>query len=119
MCKSSDDVLMGYVSAHYAEVESEACTHADMKLLTCKRSLQGEWDEHVVAGPPVWSWGTRKLAYIVLRLWLVCLDENTISLFVLCHCLKQNLGCRICWHFRDSCRVPFVRKREGGEKKKG
>lgn len=47
------------------------------------------------------------------------LDENTISLFVLCHCLKQNLGCWICWHFPDSCRVPFVRKGEGEREKKG
>lgn len=64
-------------------------------------------------GPLEWSGGTKKLACVVSRLWVVCSDENRISLFVLCHCLKQKLGCRICWHLLDSCRVPFVRKSEG------
>lgn len=92
------------------------------KLSTCKHCLQGDQDEHFGAGLPVWCWGTRELAGVAWRLWLVCLDENTISLFVLCHCLKQNLGCGICWHFLDSCSECHLWGKERGrerEKKRG
>lgn len=107
---------MWNVSAHYTELESELTCR--WRLLTCKLCLSRDWGEHVDAGPTVWSWGGKKLACVAWRLWLVCLDENTISLFVLCHCLKPNLGCGICWRFLDSCRVPFVREKRGGEKGK-
>lgn len=68
---------------------------------------RGDWEELFRGEPLVWSGGMKKLACVMSCLRLVCLDQNTISLFVLCHCLRWNLGLGIRWHFLDSCGVPF------------
>lgn len=74
----------------------------------------GVWDEHFHGEPLVWSGGMRKLARVMSSLRPVCLDQKTISLFVLCHCLRYNLGWGICWHVLHSCGVPFVREEKNG-----
>lgn len=51
--------------------------------------LTGEiGDERFSGEPLVWSGGMKKLACVMSCLRLVCLDQNTTSLFVLCHCLR-------------------------------
>lgn len=49
---------------------------------------RGDWDERVGGAPLVWSGEMKKLACVMSCLRLVCLDQNTISLFVLCHYLR-------------------------------